>query len=115
MKHNAIFAWSRLAVLGLLLLPAGVPAASASAPVETAITLKSSRRFWLTTFSVLLVIAGLVQELQAGTINLKGKRVVVVCTGHGMKDPDIIVKHMQTPLVLPAHFDEIEEAILGDA
>ncbi len=30
MKHNAIFAWSRLAVLGLL-LPAGVPAASASA------------------------------------------------------------------------------------
>jgi len=31
MKHNAVFAWSRLAVLGLLLLPAGVPTVSASA------------------------------------------------------------------------------------
>ena len=33
MKHTAVFAWSRLAVLGLLLLPAGVQAAAASAKI----------------------------------------------------------------------------------
>ena len=59
-------------------------------------------------------IAGLTHELKGGRINLKGKRVVVVCTGHGLKDPDIIVKQMQTPLVLPARMDEIEAAILGE-
>jgi hypothetical protein len=31
-----------------------------------------------------------------------------------MKDPDIIVKQMKTPLVLPARINEIEAAVLGE-
>ena len=42
-------------------------------------------------------IAGLAHELHAGRMNVTGKRIVAVCTGHGLKDPDIIVKHMQAP------------------
>ena len=58
-------------------------------------------------------VAGLAHELQAGRINLKGKRVVAVCTGHGMKDPDIVAKQMEAPLVLPMRYADIEEAIIG--
>ena len=32
-------------------------------------------------------IAGLRSEVKAGNLHLAGKRVVVVCTGHGLKDP----------------------------
>jgi threonine synthase len=59
-------------------------------------------------------VAGLAHELQAGAIDVKGKRVVAVCTGHGMKDPDIVAKQMAAPLVLPARLSDIEEAILGE-
>jgi threonine synthase len=52
--------------------------------------------------------------LEAGTINVKGKRVVAICTGHGMKDPDIVAKQMAAPLVLPARLSEIEEAVIGE-
>jgi threonine synthase len=57
-------------------------------------------------------LAGLKAELDAGTINLKGKRVVVICTGHGMKDPDIIVKNMTAPKVVDADLKALEEVIL---
>jgi len=58
-------------------------------------------------------IAGLKRELQAGTINLRGRRVVAVCTGHGMKDPDIIVHAMTNPKVLPNQYHAIENEIIG--
>ncbi len=57
-------------------------------------------------------LAGLKAELDDGTINVKGKRVVVVCTGHGMKDPDIIVKNMTAPVVVDADFHALEKVIL---
>ena len=37
-------------------------------------------------------------------MDVRGKRVVAVCTGHGMKDPDIIAQSMPKPQVLPADF-----------
>jgi phospholipid N-methyltransferase len=37
-------------------------------------------------------LAGLQHQLQHNQINVKGKRVVAICTGHGLKDPDIIAK-----------------------
>ena len=43
----------------------------------------------------------------------KGKRIVAICTGHGLKDPDIITKEMTKPLVVPPRLDALEEAILG--
>lgn len=59
-------------------------------------------------------IGGLAHELKEGTIDLKGKRVVAVCTGHGLKDPDIIVKNMPAPKLLPARLSDIKNAILGE-
>jgi threonine synthase len=34
-------------------------------------------------------LAAIHAELQAGRLNLKGKTVVCLCTGHGLKDPDV--------------------------
>ena len=58
-------------------------------------------------------LAGLSHELRAGKIELRGQRVVAVCTGHGLKDPDVITRHMARPLVLPAEFRALEDAIAG--
>ena len=59
-------------------------------------------------------IGGLAHELKAGNLDVKGKRVVAVCTGHGLKDPDIIVQSMPAPKLLPATLSAIKEAILGE-
>jgi threonine synthase len=56
-------------------------------------------------------LAGLAAEWRAGQLELAGKRVVVVCTGHGMKDPDIISQRMERPSVLPAEIHALEAAI----
>ncbi len=58
-------------------------------------------------------LAGLAQEVTSGRLNVAGKRVVAICTGHGMKDPDIITKEMQKPLVVPPRLNALEEVILG--
>jgi len=39
--------------------------------------------------------AGLIKELKAG-LDLSDKKVVIVCTGHGLKDPDIVEIGMPT-------------------
>ena len=59
-------------------------------------------------------LAGLAAQLNEGRIQLLGKRVVAVCTGHGMKDPDIIAKSMPAPRLLPASVDVLTAAILGE-
>ena len=58
-------------------------------------------------------LAGLAYEIANGKLHVKGKRVVAVCTGHGLKDPEIIIKDMQKPLVVPPRLDALEEVILG--
>ncbi len=59
-------------------------------------------------------LAGLAAQLKEGQIQLKGKRVVAVCTGHGMKDPEIIAQSMPAPRLLPGNVDALTSAILGD-
>ena len=54
-------------------------------------------------------VAGLAHELERGVIKLTGKKVVAVCTGHGMKDPDIITRDMPKPQVLPAENSALED------
>jgi threonine synthase len=54
-------------------------------------------------------IAGLAHELERGTIDLKGKVVAAVCTGHGMKDPDIITRDMPKPTILPSEMSALED------
>ncbi|MCX6055346.1 MAG: threonine synthase [Chloroflexi bacterium] len=58
-------------------------------------------------------VAGLAHELGSGKIDLKGKRVVAVCTGHGLKDPDIITRDMAKPQVLPAEMNALEDFLAG--
>ena len=58
-------------------------------------------------------LAGLAYEIANGKLNLKGKRIVAVCTGHGLKDPDIITNDMQKPMIVPPKLDALEEIILS--
>ena len=57
-------------------------------------------------------LAGLDAEWRAGRLDLAGKRIVAICTGHGLKDPDIITQHMERPRVLPAEIDVLEAVIV---
>ena len=57
-------------------------------------------------------LAGLAAEVSAGKLNPKSLRVVGICTGHGLKDPDIITKHMTAPRIIPPALGALEEVIL---
>jgi threonine synthase len=56
-------------------------------------------------------LAGFASEVMAGRLDPSQKRVVIVCTGHGLKDPEIIAKTMPKPIVLPAKLEALEQAI----
>jgi threonine synthase len=58
-------------------------------------------------------LAGLVAEWRAGRLKLAGKRIVVICTGHGLKDPDIITQRMERPKVLPAEIGALEAVLIN--
>ena len=58
-------------------------------------------------------LAGLAIEIEIGRLDPKGKRIVAICTGHGLKDPDIIIKDMQKPRIVPPKLEALEEIILG--
>ena len=58
-------------------------------------------------------LAGLKEEIIFGRLDPNGKRVAAVCTGHGLKDPDIIVKQMASPVVVPPEISAFEDLILG--
>ena len=54
-------------------------------------------------------LAGLADQLRRGQLNLEGQRVVAVCTGHGLKDPEIIAQHMPAPRRLPSEVRALED------
>jgi threonine synthase len=57
-------------------------------------------------------LAGLAIEIGSGALDPKGRRIVAVCTGHGLKDPDIITKGMAAPRSVPPNLQALEEMIL---
>ncbi|MEN6434876.1 MAG: threonine synthase [Anaerolineaceae bacterium] len=57
-------------------------------------------------------LAGLKHQLDDHEMDVKGKKIVAICTGHGMKDPDIIAKSMKAPQLLPFDYKTIEKAIV---
>lgn len=59
-------------------------------------------------------IAGLIKEVEAGNIDLNGKKVVAICTGHGLKDPDIIAAQFTKPQVVKPELSALEDLILHD-
>lgn len=58
-------------------------------------------------------LAGLKDQIEAGKLDPKGKRIVLICTGHGMKDPDIITSKGIKPTVLPLDYKKVSEYIFG--
>jgi threonine synthase len=58
-------------------------------------------------------LAGLQTEIKAGKLDPKKKLIVAVCTGHGLKDPDIITRQMATPTIIPPKIEILEEMILN--
>lgn len=56
-------------------------------------------------------LAGLIAESSVGKFDARGKRVVVVCTGHGMKDPSIITESFTAPKVIPAEYQALVELV----
>ncbi|HKY53216.1 MAG TPA: threonine synthase, partial [Anaerolineales bacterium] len=50
-------------------------------------------------------LAGLIAETGKGSIDIRGKKVVVVCTGHGLKDPSIVTESFESPQVISATYD----------
>jgi threonine synthase len=59
-------------------------------------------------------LAGLSIEIAGGRLNPKDKRIVAVCTGHGLKDPDIIMKDMRKPQVVAPKLEALEEILLSE-
>jgi threonine synthase len=57
-------------------------------------------------------LAGLAIEVARGALKVQGKRIIAICTGHGLKDPEIITKDMQKPLIVPPKLDALEEVVL---
>ncbi len=58
-------------------------------------------------------LAGLALQVAGGQLAAAGKCVVAVCTGHGLKDPDIVTKGMSAPKVIPPRLDALEDIILS--
>jgi len=58
-------------------------------------------------------LAGLAAEIRSGNFDPRAKTVVAVCTGHGLKDPDIILRRTPEILTIPAELEALEEAVLG--
>ncbi len=57
-------------------------------------------------------IAGLGKMIAQGDMNLRGKRVVCVLTGHGLKDPDSALHCAAPPLSIEADMDSLQRIIL---
>ena len=56
-------------------------------------------------------IAGLIAETSRGALETKGRKVVAICTGHGLKDPSIVTESFASPTVVPASYEALMEII----
>jgi len=56
-------------------------------------------------------LAGLKSEVATGRLDLAGLTIVCVCTGHGLKDPDVVTSRAATPRVIPAEMDIFRELV----
>ncbi len=75
-------------------------------------TLATTEGIWVEPASV-AGLAGLALEIENGTLDPGGKRIVAVCTGHGLKDPDIITRDMPRPQIVPPDLEALENIILS--
>ncbi|HEY3291461.1 MAG TPA: threonine synthase [Anaerolineae bacterium] len=52
-------------------------------------------------------LAGIAKTMREGKIDFRGKLVVAVLTGHGLKDPDTAIKLSATPQVIEPKIDDL--------
>jgi len=74
-------------------------------------TLATSEGIWVEPASV-AGLTGLALEIGNGNLDPRGKHIIAVCTGHGLKDPDIITRDMPRPQILPPELEALENIIL---
>lgn len=60
-------------------------------------------------------LAGLANEIRDGKIDVKGKTIVVVCTGHGLKDPEAVTLNMPAPTKIEVDVNTLEKILLDTA
>ncbi|MBN1122748.1 MAG: threonine synthase [Anaerolineae bacterium] len=53
-------------------------------------------------------VAGLRQLIAQGEVDVQGKQVVCIVTGHGLKDPEIVLKSAIETVTLPPTFEALE-------
>ncbi|MFZ1794469.1 MAG: threonine synthase, partial [Anaerolineae bacterium] len=58
-------------------------------------------------------LAGLAKGVREGWLNMAGKTVVTVLTGHGLKDPDTAIKGAATPITIEPEIDKLLNVIDG--
>lgn len=56
-------------------------------------------------------LAGLAKGLRESWLDLRGRRVVCVLTGHGLKDPDTAIKGSPAPLTIEPRIENLLEVI----
>ncbi|HWD40140.1 MAG TPA: hypothetical protein VG944_14920, partial [Fimbriimonas sp.] len=56
-------------------------------------------------------LAGLRRQVLAGNIDVKGKTVAAVLTGHGLKDPDSAIRDAHLPDAIPADLDHLRQVL----
>ncbi|HLB45691.1 MAG TPA: threonine synthase [Anaerolineales bacterium] len=56
-------------------------------------------------------LAGLAKDSAGGRLDLSGKTVVAVVTGHGLKDPDAVTTRAPEMKTIPANLDALDELI----
>ncbi|NPA92708.1 MAG: threonine synthase [Chloroflexi bacterium] len=57
-------------------------------------------------------LAGLAAEIRAGRFDPKDKTIVAVCTGHGLKDPDAVLRRTPELITVPPRLDALEAVVI---
>ncbi|NPA26411.1 MAG: pyridoxal-phosphate dependent enzyme, partial [Chloroflexi bacterium] len=58
-------------------------------------------------------LAGLAAEIEAGRLDPRGKTIVAVVTGHGLKDPDIILRQTPDLPTIPPSLEALHPYLTG--
>jgi threonine synthase len=58
-------------------------------------------------------LAGLIKQIEEKKLDPHGKKIVIVCTGHGLKDPDIVIERFRKAIVLAPEINALEGYILN--
>ncbi len=58
-------------------------------------------------------LAGLAAEIRAGKFDPHGKTIVAVCTGHGLKDPDAVIRRAPQLATVPPRLEALEALVVA--